>query len=181
MAVATLRRRSTVGEFRSYRKFSAQQKTELVLASLRPPKDDRAAVSRARDLREPAQEVARAVPGRRRRAALGQGRAHRDRRASPAGQPARARAGPQDDGGGGRGGTLAGMAVSMCVARSGELVARVAGISRQALYRRPSRPPTGHGGDWTAPIASSWTSPARTQPTGRGWSPRWLPAAPRGR
>src|SRR3954463_12526144 len=38
MAAPTLRRRTTVGESRSYRKFSAQQKTELVLASLRGPK-----------------------------------------------------------------------------------------------------------------------------------------------
>ena len=59
---------------------------------------------------------------------------------------ARAGAGPQDDGGRGRGGTLAGLGVSVRVARSRELVAqgrpaavvaRVAGISRQAIYRTP--------------------------------------------
>jgi hypothetical protein len=49
-------------------------------------------------------------------------------------------------------GPLAGLGVSVRVARSRELVAqgrpaavvsRVAGISRQAIYRRPGRPPTG--------------------------------------
>src|SRR4051812_3442187 len=38
MAAPTLRRRTAVGKSRSYRKFSAQQKTELVLASLRGAK-----------------------------------------------------------------------------------------------------------------------------------------------
>jgi putative transposase len=55
-------------------------------------------------------------------------------------------------GGRSRGGTLAGMGVRQRVARSRELVAqgrpaamvaRVAGISRQAIYRRPARPPAG--------------------------------------
>src|SRR3954454_13534581 len=58
----------------------------------------------------------------------------------------------QHDGGRGRGGTVAGLGVSVRVARSRELVAqgrpaavvaRVARISRQAIYRRPGRPPKG--------------------------------------
>jgi transposase InsO family protein len=66
--------------------------------------------------------------------------------------PSSSGVGPQDAGGRGRGGTLAGLGVSQRVARSRELgaagrpaavVARVAGISRQAIYRRPTRPPKG--------------------------------------
>jgi hypothetical protein len=40
----------TLSDKRKYRKFSAQQKSELVLASLRGQKTDRGAVPRARDL-----------------------------------------------------------------------------------------------------------------------------------
>src|SRR4051794_11543391 len=96
--------------------------------------------------------MARPVSRCRRGAPAGQSRAHRGRRAARPGGQARARAGAQDDGGGGRGGTLAGLGVSLRVARSRELVAqgrpaalvaRVAGISRQAIYRRPRRPPRG--------------------------------------
>ena len=141
-----------MGESRKYRKFSAQQKTELVLASLRGPKTI-AQLCREHDIAESLlrkwREQFLAAGAER---LSGQGRAHRGRRAAPPGRPARAGAGAQDDGGGGRGGTLAGMGVSMRVARSRELVAqgrpaalvaRVAGISRQAIYRRPSAPPKG--------------------------------------
>src|SRR3954463_1519799 len=149
MAAPTLRRRTRgrVPQLPEVQRAAEDRAGARVAAR---PQDDRATLSRARHLREPASQVARAVSGRRRRAALRQGRAHRGRRAAPAGRPARARVGPQDDGGGGRGGTLAGVGVSMRVARSRELVAqgrpaalvaRVAGISRQAIYRRPKRPP----------------------------------------
>ena len=141
-----------MSDTRKYRKFTAQQKTEIVLASLRGPK------SMAELCRE--HEIADSLLRKWREQFLAAGAerlsgppgAHRGRRAAPPGQPARAGAGAQDDGGGGRGGTLAGMGVSMRVARSRELVAqgrpaalvaRVAGISRQAIYRRPKRPPKG--------------------------------------
>ena len=96
--------------------------------------------------------------------------------------PARAGAGAQDDGGRGRGGTLAGLGVSMRVARSRELVAqgrpaalvaRVAGISRQAIYRRPKRgrrgpaAPAGRGRPGVLARRAR-----RTRPTAPGWSPR---------
>src|SRR3982751_966075 len=154
MAAPTLRRRTTVGESRSYRKFSAQQKTELVLASLRGPKTI-AQLCRGHGISESLLRKWREqflAAGAERLS----GKAERTEadELRPAGQPARARVGAQDDGGGGRGGTLAGMGMSMrVVARSRQLVAqgrpaalvaRVAGISRQALYRRPKRPPTGH-------------------------------------
>src|SRR3954469_17518801 len=143
MAAPTLRRRSPWAspELPEVQRAAEDRAGARVAAR---PQDDRAALPRARHLREPAPQVARAVPRRRRRTALRQGRAHRGRRAAPPGQSARARAPPQDDGGGGRGGTLAWMGVTMRVARARELVAqgrpvalvaRVAGISRQAIYR----------------------------------------------
>jgi len=47
-----------MSEIRKYRKFTAQQKTEIVLASLRGPKSMAEAVPRARDRRQSAAQVA---------------------------------------------------------------------------------------------------------------------------
>ena len=171
-----------MGESRRYRKFTAQQKTEIVLASLRGPKSIARALPRARHLREPAAQVARAVPRGRRRAAC-RARPSAPRPTSCAGRsPARAGAGAQDDGGGDRGGTLAGLGVSMRVARSRELVAqgRPAAAGRA---RGRDQPPgdlpapeapadAGSGGRWTRSTGSCSTSRARTRPTATGWSPR---------
>ena len=107
------------------------------------------------------------------------------------GRAAGAGAGPQDLRAGGRGGTLAGLDVSVRVARSRAVVAagyrpavvaRVAGVSRQALYR-PLTPAT--SGGWSGRAAGpatrrSWRWRRRTRPTAPGWSPRW-PAAAAGR
>src|SRR4051812_27022292 len=147
-----MRSRGSMSDTRKYRKFSAQQKSELVLASLRGQKTI-AELCREHEISETLLRRWREqFPGCGRRAAVGQGRAHRARRAARAGPATRAGVGSQDAGGGGRGGTLAGLGVSVRVARSRELVAqgrpaalvaRVAGISRQAIYRRPTRPPKG--------------------------------------
>ena len=148
-----------MSETRKYRKFSAQQKTEIVLASLRGPKTI-AQLCREHDISESLLRKWRdqfLAAGAER--LPGQGRTHRGRRAARPGGRARARAGAQDDGGGDRGGTLAGLGVSERVARSRELVAqgrpaavvaRVAGISRQAIYRRPrARAARAAGARWT--------------------------------
>src|SRR5215211_2453316 len=141
----------TLSEKRTYRKFSAQQKSELVLASLR---GQRTIAELCRE-----HEISETLLRRWREQFLAAGAERlsgkterRGRRSAPAGQSARAGTGTQDAGGRGRGGTLAGLGVSMRVARSRELVAqggpaalvaRVAGISRQAIYHRPARPPKG--------------------------------------
>ena len=86
----------------------------------------------------------------------------------------------------GRGGTLAGMGVRMRVAGSLELVAagrpaavvaRVAGISRQALYRRPTRPPKGQRRPLDDVDRRSLRSRGPTRPAVRGWSRRSPPAS----
>ena len=170
-----------MSETRRYRKFSAQQKTELVLASLRGPKTI-AQLCREHDISE---TLLRSGASSSWPPAPSGCRARRSapRPTSCAGRsPARARVGAQDDGGGGRGGTLAGMGVSMRVARSRELVAqgrpaavvaRVAGISRQAIYRRPAgrRRDSGRRVDAVDRVVLDIAA-GRTRPTARGWSPR---------
>src|SRR3954466_12981211 len=93
----------SLSETKKYRKFTAQQKTEIVLASLRGPKtmaelcrEHEIADSLVRKWRE--QFLAAGAE------AAGQDRAHRSRRVASPGRPARARVGAQDDGGRGRGG-----------------------------------------------------------------------------
>ena len=92
---------------RKYRKFTAQQKTEIVLASLRGPKT-MAELCREHDiadslLRKWREQFLAAGAER----LSGQDRAHRGRRLASADCSAGAGLGPQDDGGRGRGGTLA--------------------------------------------------------------------------
>jgi transposase-like protein len=131
-----------LSENRRYREFMAQQKTELVLASPRGP-ESITELCREHEVSDSLlRKVARAVPRRRRRAAVGQGRADRDRRVAPAGQSARAGVGAHDAGGRDRGGTLAGPGVRVRVARSRELVAqgRLSGGGRSARGDQPPGP-----------------------------------------
>lgn len=141
-----------MSDTRKYRKFSAQQKTEVVLASLHGPKSI-AQLCREHDISESLLRKWREqfLAAGAERLSGRQERTEADELRRQVSRLERA-LGAQDDGGGGRGGTLAGMGVSMRVARSRELVAqgrpaalvaRVAGISRQAIYRRPRRPPKG--------------------------------------
>jgi hypothetical protein len=76
---------------------------------------------------------------------------------------------------------LRGMGVSMRVARSRELVAqgrpaavvaRVAGISRQAIYRRPSGRRRASAASSARSIESCSDSRTRTRPMGPAWSRR---------
>ena len=178
------RSRGSMSETRKYRKFTAQQKTEIVLASLRGPKsvaelcrEHEISDSLLRKWRD--QFLAAGAE-----ASAGQDRAHRGRRAAWPGRQARTRVGPQDDGGGGRGGTLAGLGVSVRVARSRELVAQgrpepppgrpgrrdqpPGDLPPPAAPAARAPPPAGR-----APSASSWrVARERTRPTARGWSPR---------
>src|SRR5829696_6916502 len=120
---------------------------------------DRRALPRARHQREPVAQVARAGAGGRDGALRGWRAALPRRRAAQEDRRARTRIGAQDLRAGDRGKALAGLGVGMRVTRSRELVAegyrpsavaRVAQISRQAIYRvpqpqrapaSPSRPP----------------------------------------
>jgi transposase len=150
--------RSTMKEsrwanLRKYDKFSAQQKTGLVLASLRGQRTV-AEICREHEISETLLRKwreqflaagAERLSGKAERTELDElrGQVRRLERAL----------GRKDDGAWDLGGTLAGLGVSERVARSRELVAagrpaatvaRVAGIGRQSLYRRPGRPPKGH-------------------------------------
>ena len=137
-----------MSETRKYRQFSPDQKAEIVLAGLR---GDRAVRDVCREY-----EIAETLYYQWRERLLEGGKAAlanpREKTAEhteiaelrrKVGQLERA-LGPQDLRAGGRGGTLAGLDVSVRVARSRAVVAagyrpavvaRVAGVSRQALYR----------------------------------------------
>ncbi len=140
-----------MSDSRKYRKFAAQQKTEIVLASLRAP-NTMAELCREHDI---AESLLR--KWREQFLAAGAERLQGRQERTEADELRRQiawleRALGRNDGGGCRGGTLAGLGVTERVARSRELVgqgrppavvARVAGISRQAIYRPPRRPPVG--------------------------------------
>jgi hypothetical protein len=64
--------------------------------------------------------------------------------------------------------------------RPAAVVARVAGIGRQAIYRRPRRPPTGQRRRLIA-VDEVVLAIARSRPPGRGWSPPWPAASSAGR
>jgi hypothetical protein len=142
---------STLSEIRKYRRLTAQQKTEIVLASLRGP-TAMGELCRVHD-------IADRLRGKWREPFLAAGRSACRARPS-ARRPTSCVAGSRGCSGRrgarrwgrGRGGTLAGLGVSVRAARSRELVAqgpkpiavaRAAGISRPAIDRRPARPPAG--------------------------------------
>jgi transposase len=136
-----------LSETRRYRKFTAQQKTEIVLASLRGPKtmaelcrEHDIADSLLRKWREPFLAAgAERLQGTTERTEAGELRRQISRLERALGREAMEVEIA--------GGTLAGLGVRQRVARSRELVAhgrpavvaRVAGISRQAIYGRPAR------------------------------------------
>jgi transposase len=165
-----------LSETRKYRKFTAQQKTEIVLAPLRGPKSV-AELCREHEisdslLRKWRDQFLAAGAGRL------QGKSERTELDELRGQVAKLERAL------GRktmevqvaGELLRGLEVSMRVARSRELVAqgrpaavvaRVAGIRRQAIYRRP---PRGQRRPLEDLDRVGWRSRAKqsTPPTGRG-------------
>src|SRR3954469_23813910 len=101
------RSRGSMSETRKYRKFTAQQKTEIVLASLRGPKSV-AELCREHEISDTLRRKWRdqfLAAGAER--LQGKSERTRSRRAARPGGHARAGVGAQDDGGGDRGGTLA--------------------------------------------------------------------------
>jgi hypothetical protein len=61
--------------------------------------------------------------------------------------------------------------------RPAALVARVAGISRQAIYQRPKRPPRGQRRPLSQTDKVVLESPAPTRRTAHEWSLRWARAS----
>ena len=147
-----------MSEKRKYRTFTPEQKAEIVLAGLRGDRTVRD-VCREYEIAETLyyQWRDRLLEGG--KAALAtprdKGGDPRDtelREAKQEDRSARTCARAQDLRAGGRGGTLAGLDVSVRVSRARAVVAigrrpavvaRVAGISRQAIYRPISHPPRG--------------------------------------
>ena len=178
----SIERSTSLSETRKYRKFTAQQKIEIVLASLRGTDRWPSSVASTtiaetllRRWREQLLEAgAERFAARRSRSAQAG--------AAQAGRRARAGAWSQDLRAGDRGKALAGVGVSMRVARSRELVAagysaavvaRVAQISRQAIYRtpKPGRAPSRRAARRpTRSSGRSSRSPRPTRPTATGWS-----------
>ena len=140
-----------MSETRKYRKFTAQQKTEIVLASLRGPKT-MAELCREHDIADSLlrkwREQFLAAGAERLSGKTERTETDELRRQISRLERALGRKTMEVE----VAGELLRMGVSMRVARSRELVAqgrpaavvaRVAGISRQAIYRRPARPPKG--------------------------------------
>jgi transposase len=175
-----------LSEIKKYRKFTAQQKTEIVLASLRGPKtmtelcrEHDIADSLLRKWREQSLAAgAERLSGKTERTEL-------DELRSQVSKLERA-LGSQDDGGEGRGGTLAGMkwpCASPVPASLSRKAARPpwSPAWRASAARRSTAAPSGRR---RASDAGSITSTGsfsmlrgRTRLTAPGWSPPWPPAS----
>ena len=139
-----------MSESRKYRKFTAQQKLEIVLAGLRGDRSVKD-VCREHQIAETLYYAWREklLEGGAEHSAGKQGAPGRGR-AAQEGRRARARLGAQDLRAGAGGKRIAGVGVRQRVAHARELVAaghrpavvaRVMQISRQAIYRTPKTPP----------------------------------------
>ena len=149
-----------MSEKRKYRTFTPEQKTEVVLAGLRGDRTVRD-VCREAGIAETLyyQWRDRLLEGGKAALATSRDRGQGpDRAGTTRGEEADRSAGtvawPQDLRSGGRGGTLAGLDVSVRVSRARavvatgrrpSVVAKVAGISRQAIYRPSTRRPAAAG------------------------------------
>ena len=175
-------RRSTLSETRKYRKFTAQQKLELVMASWRGERSDRGAVPRARDLGVAAAALARAGAGGRHASASPAASSARRRASSASGSPSSSgRWAARPTSWRSLGNALRAGSERMRVARSRELAAaghRPAVVARIAADQPPGDlpRPEATAGAGVAGAAAGRRGRGGDRRRGRGQPDRRLPA-----